>query len=182
MRRIRMLEYALRMERSVLPSQLQLAHVNDMTHTGRSSSHSRLRSQCQSQSFIPTPRHPLKRTRPTGVHHKAGVRLPAALPVVYRYRTPDIFYRFLAQAMNILPNRRHLNNTSLPLTLPNVRSFDQIAYNDSPRKVMPEAGEDYFILHSMHMVFGPSPAGPGVPLERSNPMGSNASTESSCRR
>jgi hypothetical protein len=88
MRRIRMLEYALRMERSVLPSQLKLTHVNDMTHAGRSSSHSRLRSQCQSQSFIPTPRHPLKRTkrkRVAVVPHEARVRLPATLPAVCRY-------------------------------------------------------------------------------------------------
>jgi striatin 1/3/4 len=76
--------------------------------------------------------------------------------------------------MNPLPNRPLLNNTSLPLTLPNVPSFDQIAYNGRPRKVMPEAGKDYSILNSINMVSGPSsaPAGPGVPLERSSPMGS----------
>ena len=76
--------------------------------------------------------------------------------------------------MNPLPNRPLLSNTSLPLTLPNVPSFDQIAYNGRPRKVMPEAGKDYSIINGLNMVSGPSsaPAGPGVSLDRSNPIGS----------
>lgn len=45
--------------------------------------------------------------------------------------------------MNPLPNRPLLSNSNLPLTLPNVPSFDQMAYNGRPRKVVPEAGKDF---------------------------------------
>ena len=81
MRRIRMLEYALRMERSVFPSQFNVDHVNDWLHIVRSSSHSRLHNQYLSQNFIPMLRHRRKRTkrkRAAGVHHGARVCLSTA--------------------------------------------------------------------------------------------------------
>lgn len=79
------------------------------------------------------------------------------------------------QAMNPLPNRPLLNNPSLPLALPNVPSFDQMAYNGRPRKVLPDAGKDFPLLNGI--MSGPSsaPAGSGNPitsLERSNPLAS----------
>jgi striatin 1/3/4 len=81
------------------------------------------------------------------------------------------------QAMNPLPNRPLLNNATLPLTLPNVPSFEQMPYNGRPRKVMPEAGKDFPLLNGMSMLSGPSsaPASSGgqiPPLDRGNPMGS----------
>ena len=78
--------------------------------------------------------------------------------------------------MNPLPNRPLLNSTSLPLTLPNVPSFEQMAYNGRPRKSLPEAGKDFPLLNGLSMMSGPSsaPATSGnqiPPLERSNPLG-----------
>lgn len=49
--------------------------------------------------------------------------------------------------MNPLPNRPLLS--SMPLTLPNVPSLDQMAYNGRPRKVVPEAGKDFPVLNGM---------------------------------
>lgn len=45
--------------------------------------------------------------------------------------------------MNPLPNRPLLSNPSLPLSLPNVPSFDQIAYNGRPRKAMPDLSKEF---------------------------------------
>ena len=45
--------------------------------------------------------------------------------------------------MNPLPNRPLLSNPSLPLSLPNVPSFDQIAYNGRPRKAMPDLPKEF---------------------------------------
>jgi striatin 1/3/4 len=75
--------------------------------------------------------------------------------------------------MNPLPNRPLLNNAAPPLTLPNVPSFEQMAFNGRPRKVMPEAGKDFPMLNGIGLMSGPStaPAAPGAPLERGNPMG-----------
>jgi striatin 1/3/4 len=75
--------------------------------------------------------------------------------------------------MNPLPNRPLLNNPSLPLSLPNVPSFDQMAYNGRPRKHMPETGKDFPILNGISLMSGPSsaPASSGsqvTSLERGN--------------
>lgn len=51
--------------------------------------------------------------------------------------------------MNPLPNRPLLSNPSLPLSLPNVPSFDQIAYNGRPRKAMPELPKEFPQMTSM---------------------------------
>ena len=51
--------------------------------------------------------------------------------------------------MNPLPNRPLLNNPSLPLSLPNVPSFDQIAYNGRPRKAMPDLPKEFPQMMSM---------------------------------
>jgi striatin 1/3/4 len=77
--------------------------------------------------------------------------------------------------MNPLPNRPLINNTSLPLALPNIPSLEQIAYNGRPRKVMPEAGKDFPLLNGIGSMSGPSstPSGTQVSnLERSNPLNS----------
>lgn len=79
--------------------------------------------------------------------------------------------------MNPLPDRPLLTNSSLPLSLPNVPSFEQMAYNGRPRKAMPETGKNFPLLNgTMNMMSGPSsaPAASGnqiPPLERSNPLG-----------
>ncbi len=68
--------------------------------------------------------------------------------------------------MNPLPNRPLLStNPTLPLTLPNVPTFDQIAYNGRPRKIVPEVGKDFPSLNGM--MAGPQTAPPStsqVPL------------------
>ncbi|KAH9829146.1 WD40 repeat-like protein [Rhodofomes roseus] len=85
----------------------------------------------------------------------------------------EISYLTSPQAVNPLPNRPLLNNTTLPLQLPNA-PYDQMPYNGRPRKLMPEVGKDYSVMNGMNMATGPSsaPAIPqGNPLERNN-MGS----------
>lgn len=87
----------------------------------------------------------------------------------------EVSYLTSPQAMNPLPNRPLLNNGPLPLSLPNVPSFEHMAYNGRPRKVMPEAGKDYPLLSmsNMEMLSGPSsaPAGSNTnTLERNNPF------------
>jgi striatin 1/3/4 len=79
--------------------------------------------------------------------------------------------------MNPLPNRPLLNNPALPLSLPNVPPFDQMAYNGRPRKVMPETGKDFPILNGISLMSGLSTAaapstGQIPPLERNNALGS----------
>ena len=69
--------------------------------------------------------------------------------------------------MNPLPNRALLANSSLPLQLPNVPQFDQMAYNGRPRKAMPEVGKDFSMMNGMGMMSGPSTA-PAAP--QSNPL------------
>ncbi|KAG5645051.1 hypothetical protein DXG03_007230 [Asterophora parasitica] len=84
----------------------------------------------------------------------------------------EISYLTSPQAMNPLPNRPLLNNSSIPLSLPNVPSFDQIAYH-RPRKVLPEAGKDFPVLNGHQINSGPSsaPTSSGGPfLERNNPL------------
>jgi len=74
--------------------------------------------------------------------------------------------------MNPLPNRPLLNNPSIPLSLPNVPSFDQMPYNGRPRKVLPDAGKEFPILNGISSMSGPSSApilnGPQVPLLERN--------------
>ena len=79
--------------------------------------------------------------------------------------------------MNPLPNRPLLNNSSMPLSLPNVPPFDPMAYNGRPRKVLPESSS---LMNGMNLMSGPSSApaaaaasgNPMQLLERSNPLGS----------
>lgn len=77
--------------------------------------------------------------------------------------------------MNPLPNRPLLNNPSAPLSLPNVPSFDQIAYNSRPRKVLTEAGKEFPLLNGLHssITSTPPPASGNMgtqlpPMERSH--------------
>lgn len=90
----------------------------------------------------------------------------------------EVSYLTSPQAMNPLPNRPLLSNTSIPLTLPNVPSFDSMAYSGRPRKVMPEVGKDFPILNGMSgLLSGPTsaPAGTGNqsnPLDRAGILGS----------
>ncbi|KAK0240494.1 WD40-repeat-containing domain protein [Armillaria nabsnona] len=87
----------------------------------------------------------------------------------------EISYLTSPQAMNPLPNRPLLNNPTMPLSLPNVPSFEQIPYNGRPRKILPSDGSN--LLNGINLMSGPSSApatsGPQIPpLERNNPPGS----------
>ena len=79
----------------------------------------------------------------------------------------EVSYLTSPQAMNPLPNRALLANSALPLQLPNVPQFDQMAYNGRPRKVIPEVGKDFSMLNGMGLMSGPSTA-PAAP--QSNPL------------
>ncbi|TFK42790.1 WD40 repeat-like protein [Crucibulum laeve] len=86
----------------------------------------------------------------------------------------EISYLTSPQAMNPLPNRPLLNNSSMSLALPNVPSFDQMPYNGRPRKVLPEANKEFPIVNGINALSGPSSAPVStsqVPLlERHNPL------------
>ncbi|KAI0075489.1 WD40 repeat-like protein [Panus rudis PR-1116 ss-1] len=89
----------------------------------------------------------------------------------------EISYLTSPQAMNPLPNRPLLNNSSLPVALPNVPSFEQMAYNGRPRKVMPEVGKDFPILNGVGMLSGQnatSSSASGVQTDRPSTLGGNA--------
>lgn len=78
--------------------------------------------------------------------------------------------------MNPLPNRPLLNS-SIPLSLPNVPSFDQLPYNGRPRKVLPEGGKEFPLLNGINSMSGSSPtpatSGPQIPLlDRNSPSAS----------
>ncbi|TCD68234.1 hypothetical protein EIP91_011303 [Steccherinum ochraceum] len=64
----------------------------------------------------------------------------------------EISYLTSPQAMNPLPNRPLLNNSSLPVSLPNVPSYDQLAFNGRPRKVMPDVGKEFPMLNGMSIM------------------------------
>ncbi|KAH8102891.1 WD40-repeat-containing domain protein [Cristinia sonorae] len=64
----------------------------------------------------------------------------------------EISYLTSPQAMNPLPNRPLLNNSSLPVSLPNVPSYDQLAFNGRPRKVMPDVGKEFPMLNGMNIL------------------------------
>ncbi|KZT03524.1 WD40 repeat-like protein [Laetiporus sulphureus 93-53] len=86
----------------------------------------------------------------------------------------EVSYLTSPQAANPLPNRPLLNNTTLPLQMPNV-PFEQL-YNGRPRKLMPEVGKDFSILNGIGMATGPAsaPAGPqSNPMERANLAGAS---------
>lgn len=80
--------------------------------------------------------------------------------------------------MNPLPNRPLLSNQTMPLSLPNVPSLDQMAFNGRPRKVVPEVGKDFPVLNGMMSGSVASQSGAnnqGQMLDRDNRMngGSN---------
>ncbi|KAH8108463.1 WD40 repeat-like protein [Phellopilus nigrolimitatus] len=92
----------------------------------------------------------------------------------------EITYLTSPQAMNPLPNRPLLSNPTVPLTLPNVPSLDQMAYNGRPRKLVPEVGKDYSMPNGMQAMSGPmtAPAGSGPQgpmLDRDNRMNTGSS-------
>lgn len=88
----------------------------------------------------------------------------------------EISYLTSPQAMNPLPNRPLLNS-SIPLSLPNVPSFDQLPYNGRPRKVLPEGGKEFPLLNGVNSMSSSSPtpatSGSQIPLlERNNSLAS----------
>ncbi|KAF9459358.1 WD40-repeat-containing domain protein [Collybia nuda] len=213
MRRIKMLEYALRMERSKQLTQ-PVSQNNPPAKLAAIQGHAALSSQKddvqshKEDSGSSSPRSedsPLPDNRlPNGVPAAGSVgrpnswggtnwsNAPAGGTVAGLGKPPpgrdpksrarsrdylkqclqEISYLTSPQAMNPLPNRPILNNSSIPLSLPNVPPFDQMAYH-RPRKVLPEAGKDFPLLNGHTLNSGSSSApiqsGPQVPLlERNN--------------
>ncbi|GLB35160.1 putative WD domain, G-beta repeat [Lyophyllum shimeji] len=211
MRRIKMLEYALRMERSkqltqttsqnVPPSKLAAIHNHIASASQKEDAQSHKEESGSSSprsedSPLPDSRLPngapavgsLGRPGSWGAPNWSNAPAPGAMPGLgkpppgrdpkSRARSRDylkqclqeISYLTSPQAMNPLPNRPLLNSSSIPLSLPNVPSFDQIAYH-RPRKVLPEAGKDFPLLNGHPVMSGPpsAPISTGGPLlERSN--------------
>lgn len=82
----------------------------------------------------------------------------------------EVSYLTSPQAMNPLPNRPLLNNSSLPVSLPNVPSFDSVAFNGRPRKVMPEVGKDFGIMNGMNTMMPGQPSAPSSTPGQNNPI------------
>jgi striatin 1/3/4 len=70
----------------------------------------------------------------------------------------EIQYLTSPQALNPLPSRQLVTNPTLPVSLPNVPSFDQMGYNARPRKLMPDVGKDFSLLNNMNAISAPNPA------------------------
>lgn len=91
--------------------------------------------------------------------------------------------------MNPLPNRPLLNNSSLPLSIPNVPSLEQMPYNGRPRKLVPEVGKEFSVLNGVPIMSGPmtAPASSGQQgpiLERDSRVanGSNLNLQQSAQQ
>ncbi|KAK7693152.1 hypothetical protein QCA50_002718 [Cerrena zonata] len=76
----------------------------------------------------------------------------------------EISYLTSPQAMNPLPNRPLLSSSSLPVALPNVPSFEQIAFNGRPTKRLQDVGKEFPILNGISaMLPNAAPSGPPQP-------------------
>ncbi|KAF8636628.1 hypothetical protein AX17_003437 [Amanita inopinata Kibby_2008] len=194
LRRIKMLEYALRMERSkqlaqpnsssksvMTQSQMTLSQKDDSQLHKDDSGNSSPRSE---DSPLPDSRLPngssivgpsgrpgswgsINWANGPGGGTVAGLgKPPPGRDPKSRARSRDylkqclqeISYLTSPQAMNPLPNRPLLNNPSMSLSLPNVPSFEQMAYNGRPRKVLPEASKEFSMMNGIASIPGSSPA------------------------
>ncbi|GJJ12461.1 hypothetical protein Clacol_006703 [Clathrus columnatus] len=172
-RRIKMLEYALRMERrqlntqsqpstsptkGSLPKEIQSQKEDSKEDSGSSSPRS---------EDIPLPDHRLSMSLaglPNGTHQpnsrpqswNAPVAMAHQISLANIGKAPpgrdprsrqrskeylkqclqEITYLTSAHALNPLPNRPLLSNTSLPVSIPNIPQFDQGAFNGRPRKIL----------------------------------------------
>lgn len=176
MRRIKMLEYALRVERSkqltqsssqgVQPTKSSVSHGQKEEKEGSGGSSPRSEDSALPQERIPggQPNGNPSSNPSSRPNTWAGVQLtngpqgtnlitkpPPGRDPKSRARSreylkqclQEVSYLTSPQAMNPLPNRPLLSNPSLPLSLPNVPSFDQIAYNGRPRKAMPDLPKEF---------------------------------------
>ncbi|EMD38667.1 hypothetical protein CERSUDRAFT_82942 [Gelatoporia subvermispora B] len=215
MRRIKMLEYALRVERSkqltqpasqsVPPAKLATLQAHGGTLSQKDDAYSHKEgsggsSPRSDDSPLPPDRmstasvsngNPLSRTQtwigtgtwsltngpPGGTIGTLG-KAPMGRDPKSRARSRDylkqclqeVSYLTSPQAMNPLPSRPLLNQSSLPgVQIPNVPSFEQLPFNGRPRKVMPEMGKDFAPLNGMSMVAGPSSA-PATSGPQTNPL------------
>ncbi|KAH9981462.1 WD40-repeat-containing domain protein [Lactifluus volemus] len=185
MRRIKMLEYALRVERSKQLSQpapqsippAKVASAQSASQKDETSSHkegSSPSSPRSEDSPLPPERGSNGATA-SGQRERVRGQDPAlGKPSLgrdpkSRARSRDylkqclqeIQYLTSPQALNPLPSRQ-INNSALPVSLPNVPSFDQIGYN-RPRKSMHDAGKDFPLLNNMNSMSTPAPtAGPST--------------------
>ncbi|KAI0306730.1 WD40-repeat-containing domain protein [Multifurca ochricompacta] len=194
MRRIKMLEYALRVERSKQLSQppptsqslppTKVASLQSTSQKDETSSHKEGSSSSSPRSEASTwaGQSSSSWTNTNGPASTAAIARPSlGRDPKSRARSRDylkqclqeIQYLTSPQALNPLPSRQLVTNPSLPVTLPNVPSFDQIGYSTRPRKLMPEVAKDFPLLNNMNVIptpapaAGPSSTGPQVPvLER----------------
>lgn len=169
LRRIKMLEYALRMERSKQLTQPSSKSTSTNTQGKDDSQLHKVDSGNSSprseESPLPDNRLP-NGSSMTSITNRQGSwgsinfgpaagtvaslgKPPAGRDPKSRARSRDflkqclqeISYLTSPQAMNPLPNRPLLNNSSMQLPLPNV--VEQMSYNGRPRKVLSEVGKDY---------------------------------------
>lgn len=207
MRRIKMLEYALRVERTkqlnqpasqaVPPTKLASiqSQMGGSSHKEEGSSGSSPRSEDsplppEGQISLPNGANAVRKTQtwstgsnwppqngpPAGTMGTMGKPPPGRDPKS-RARSRDylkqclqeVSYLTSPQAMNPLPNRPLLNNTNVPLSLPNVSTFD-MAFNGRPRKVMPEVGKEFPILNGMSSLMSGPPSAPASTASQGNPM------------
>ncbi|KAF9452863.1 WD40 repeat-like protein [Macrolepiota fuliginosa MF-IS2] len=201
MRRIKMLEFVLRMERSKQltqtsqsnpPSKLAAIQAHGSSTGSKDDSGSHKEESGGSSPRSEDSPLPESRLSNGGFVLGAGASTIAGLGKAPLGRDPksrarsrdylkqclqEISYLTSPQAMNPLPNRPLLNNSSIPLSLPNVPSFDQLPYNGRPRKVLPEGGKEFPLLNGINSLSGPSPApatsGSQIPLpDRNNTLAS----------
>ncbi|KIP10330.1 hypothetical protein PHLGIDRAFT_28558 [Phlebiopsis gigantea 11061_1 CR5-6] len=198
MRRIKMLEYALRVERSkqlnqpasqaVPPTKLAAiqSQMGGSSHKEEGSSGSSPRSE--GQISIPNGAGGARKTQTWSTGSNWPANGPTTGPVGTLSKPPpgrdpksrarsrdylkqclqEVSYLTSPQAMNPLPNRPLLNNTN-PLSLPNVPSFD-VGFNGRPRKVMPEVGKEFPILNGMGNLLSGPPSAPVSTASQGNPL------------
>ncbi|KAF5358046.1 hypothetical protein D9756_001729 [Leucocoprinus leucothites] len=183
MRRIKMLEFVLRMERSkqltqtssqsVPPSKLAAIQAHGSSTGSKDDTGSHKEESGGSSPRSEDSPLPESRLSNGGLILGAGGSTVSGLGKAPLGRDPksrarsrdylkqclqEISYLTSPQAMNPLPNRPLLNNSSIPLSLPNVPSFDQIPYNGRPRKILPEGGKEFSLLNGINSLPGSSSA------------------------
>ncbi|KAL9714975.1 1,2-dihydroxy-3-keto-5-methylthiopentene dioxygenase [Leucoagaricus gongylophorus] len=182
MRRIKMLEFVLRMERSKQltqpgpSSKLAVIQAHESSTGSKDDSGSHKEESGGSSPRSEDSPLPESRLSNGGLILGAGGspitslgKAPLGRDPKSRARSRDylkqclqeISYLTSPQAMNPLPNRPLLTNSSIPLSLPNVPSFDQIPYNGRPRKVLVEGGKDFPLLNGLNTLSLSAPVIPG---------------------
>ncbi|CAL1703983.1 unnamed protein product [Somion occarium] len=88
----------------------------------------------------------------------------------------EISYLTSPQAMNPLPNRPLLSNSSLPVALPNVPSFDQMAFNGRPTKRLQDVGKEFPLVNGMSVLSNTASSSSIAQHERPSSIGPSATS------